>query len=201
MPTNHYDQLYGGVADAFGAEADPLLVEHVGLLDPALPVLDVGAGQGRNALFLARRGFAVDAIDPSPVAVEQLAGRAGAAGLELRARVAGFETFEPLVERYGAVLLLGLLQILTREQIERLRARLEDWTGSGSLLFVTSFTRLDPGFGTSRVVLTHLEPGELPALFPGWSALFFDEGWGPEHTHGEGEPHRHHLARAVLRKG
>jgi len=201
MTTGHFDQLYGRVTDAFGAEADPLLVEHVGLLDQALPVLDVGAGQGRNALFLARRGFAVDAIDPSPVAVEQLAKLARAAGLEIRARVAGFEAFEPIVERYGAVLLLGLLQILTRDQIALLRARLEDWTGSGALLVVTSFTRLDPGFGKSRVVLTHLEPGELPALFPGWSVLLFDEGWGPEHNHGEGEPHRHHLARAVLRRG
>ena len=163
-------------------------------------MLDVGAGQGRNALFLARRGLAVHAIDPSRVAVEQLRAAARAEGLAVSATATGFETFDSPAERYGAVLLFGLLQILTREKIEALEARLHAWTGPGSLLFVTSFTKDDPGYGTSRVVLTHLERGELPGLFPGWSAVFFEEGWGPEHHHGDGKLHRHHLAQAVLRR-
>lgn len=196
----HYDRLYEGVDDAFGAEAEPLLAEHVELLDPALPILDVGSGQGRNALYLARRGLAVDAIDPSEVAVQQLAAAAGREGLELTATTAGFEDFESAVERYGAVLLFGLLQILTGEQIELLLARLGGWTGPGALLFVTTFTTEDPGYGTSRVALTHVEPGALPALFAGWSAVFFEEGWGPEHHHGDGKLQRHHVAQAVLRR-
>jgi cyclopropane fatty-acyl-phospholipid synthase-like methyltransferase len=199
--TDHYDRLYSGVNDAFGARAEPLLVEHVALLDPALPVLDVGAGQGRNALFLARRGLVVDAIDPSRVAVEQLAAAAKAEGLRLTAVAAGFEGFEPTVARYGAVLLFGLLQLLSREQIERLRGRVESWTAAGALLLVTSFTTLDPGHGRSQVVKTHLAPGELPGLFgTGWEATYFDEGWGPEHHHGDGQLQRHHVARAVLRR-
>jgi hypothetical protein len=160
------------------------------------------------------------------VAVDQLLATARAEGLSLSATTTGFEAHEPAVERYGAVLLFGLLQILTREQIEALKARLDTWTVPGSLLFVTSFTKSDPGYqapeqaqhaaagegeggGAGRgvpsrrrqkksVVLTHLERGELPALFPGWSVVFFEEGWGPEHNHGDGELHRHHLAQAVL---
>jgi SAM-dependent methyltransferase len=46
--------------------------------------LDLGCGPGRNALYLASRGFAVDAIDLSPVAIEWAGERAVEAGADVR---------------------------------------------------------------------------------------------------------------------
>jgi 2-polyprenyl-3-methyl-5-hydroxy-6-metoxy-1,4-benzoquinol methylase len=73
-----YNRLYTETADYFGnaPEASLVLCDH--LLDRARPVLDVGCGQGRNAVYLARLGITVHAFDPSPVAIEQLR-RGGAA--------------------------------------------------------------------------------------------------------------------------
>ncbi|RIL11074.1 class I SAM-dependent methyltransferase [bacterium] len=51
---------------------------------PALPVgraLDLGCGFGRAALFLARLGWHVDAVDFVPAAIEEARARARAAGL------------------------------------------------------------------------------------------------------------------------
>ncbi len=45
------------------------LVEHVDLL-PEGSVLDVATGRGRNAVYLARRGFEVEGIDISPEALD-----------------------------------------------------------------------------------------------------------------------------------
>lgn len=51
---------------------EPLLVEFVtaGGVTPA-PTLEVGAGTGTNAIWLAQRGFDVLGVDVSPLAVEQ----------------------------------------------------------------------------------------------------------------------------------
>lgn len=46
--------------------------------------LDLGCGPGRNALFLAARGFEVDAVDLSPSAVAWAEERAREAGAEVR---------------------------------------------------------------------------------------------------------------------
>ncbi|MCB2413958.1 class I SAM-dependent methyltransferase [Demequina sp. TTPB684] len=46
--------------------------------------LDLGSGPGRNALFLAERGFSVEAIDLSPEAVAWGRERAQARGLDVR---------------------------------------------------------------------------------------------------------------------
>src|SRR5579872_3551594 len=46
--------------------------------------LDLGCGPGRNAVYLASRGFAVDAVDLSPVAVAWGRERTDAAGVDVR---------------------------------------------------------------------------------------------------------------------
>ncbi|MBR8641390.1 class I SAM-dependent methyltransferase [Streptomyces tuirus] len=44
--------------------------------------LDLGCGPGRNALYLAERGFEVDAVDLAPAAVDWAGERARAAGVQ-----------------------------------------------------------------------------------------------------------------------
>ncbi len=53
--------------------------------DPAAaPVLDIGAGTGRNSLALARRGHPVDAVEMTPKFAEILRGEAAAESLPVR---------------------------------------------------------------------------------------------------------------------
>jgi SAM-dependent methyltransferase len=47
------------------------------------PILDIGAGTGRNALALARRGHPVDAVELTPAFAEQIAAQAVAEGLQV----------------------------------------------------------------------------------------------------------------------
>lgn len=95
----------------FGAHADARLVAlFPELAEPAhCPVLDLGAGLGRNALALARRGHPVDAIDITPAFVEELTRAAAAEQLPITARVG--DALAPGPEpsaRYGLVLAAGL---------------------------------------------------------------------------------------------
>jgi SAM-dependent methyltransferase len=55
-------------------EASPLVVAHAGLALPG-KALDIAAGQGRNALYLARTGFRVEAVDISETALSHMSGK------------------------------------------------------------------------------------------------------------------------------
>ncbi len=48
------------------------------------PALELGCGTGRNAVWLAQRGFDVTALDISPLAVERARQRAATAGVNVR---------------------------------------------------------------------------------------------------------------------
>jgi SAM-dependent methyltransferase len=69
----------------FVAKPDESLVSYLdrGLLAPGR-ALDLGCGPGRNALHLASRGFAVDAVDLSPAAIAWAEDRARGAGADVR---------------------------------------------------------------------------------------------------------------------
>src|SRR5689334_10800703 len=66
----------------------PLLVEVADRLAPGR-ALDLACGAGRNAIYLARLGWRVTAIDASATAIRRL--REAAAGLPAEARVADIE--------------------------------------------------------------------------------------------------------------
>jgi SAM-dependent methyltransferase len=73
------------------------------------PVLELGAGTGRVALHLARRGHRVVAVERDPSLAAELARRAAAAGLELEVIVA--DARELSLDR-GFELILAAMQFL-----------------------------------------------------------------------------------------
>lgn len=70
----------------FGSHADAKLLEVAkSLSDPERsPILDVGAGTGRNSFPLARQSFPVDAVELTPVFAEQMLAIALAENLPVR---------------------------------------------------------------------------------------------------------------------
>lgn len=71
-------------------EPEPLLIEFVtsGGVTPT-STLEIGAGTGTNAIWMAERGFEVLGVDVSPLAVER--GRAKIEGRALRCRFAALD--------------------------------------------------------------------------------------------------------------
>ena len=85
---------------------------------PPVPVIDLGCGQGTQALRLARRGYQVTALDASAELLDRLERDLAAEPAEVRARVRvqrGLIEHWPErsgVSRFGAVLCHGVLMYL-----------------------------------------------------------------------------------------
>lgn len=87
-----WDRRYGALDYAYGTEPNTFVAECSVHLPPG-PVLCLGEGEGRNAVFLARRGHAVTAVDQSAVGLAKaraLAARHGVALTTVAADLAGF---------------------------------------------------------------------------------------------------------------
>ncbi len=67
-----YDKTYTNIKNMFGEEPEKTLIKFINKIDKFKPVLDIGAGQGSNSVYLASNGFSVDAVDPSGVAILKL---------------------------------------------------------------------------------------------------------------------------------
>jgi SAM-dependent methyltransferase len=203
-----YNDIYRKTPEYFGAEPAELLIANYHLIEKTKPVLDLGAGQGRNSIFIARQGYGVDAVEPSRVGVDIISEMAAREKLKIRTYCSRFEDFVPADIPYGAIMLFGLIQLLI--------AKIKRWTSPGDLILLSAFTTDDPRYEPNAAEMeavghnsfrtsggeyrTFLEPGEILTLFRDFQAVYHWEGMGPEHHHGGKAPHRHATVNAIFKR-
>ncbi|WP_182353059.1 class I SAM-dependent methyltransferase [Flaviflexus huanghaiensis] len=78
-----WDARYGSSRPVWSGSPNPLLMETAQERIPGV-ALDIGAGEGADAIWLAERGWTVHAVDLSSVALASAASHAEAAGVEER---------------------------------------------------------------------------------------------------------------------
>jgi cyclopropane fatty-acyl-phospholipid synthase-like methyltransferase len=211
-----FDEQYSSTADYFGGEMTRFLERHLEIIDRTKPVLDVGAGQGRNALGLARYGYTVHALEPSIVGIRQIEERSRELGLDIRTIHASVQDFDPSPGIYETILLMGLFPCLPRPEIYDLVPRIDGWLTERGKVVVLAHLTSDPGMqriaetwtridgdsyrSDAGEFRTYLKPGEVLSLFPGYAPLYYWEGLGPEHRHGDSPVERHAGVKAILQK-
>lgn len=89
-----WDQRYSEDGFAYGKEANDFLKSEFKAFKAGGDILCIAEGEGRNALFLASRGFNVTAMDLSDVGMQKAQERARNEGLKLTTIVANLETFD-----------------------------------------------------------------------------------------------------------
>lgn len=92
----------------FGVEPDARIwaLANEAVVPADCPVLDIGAGTGRNALALARRGHPVDAVEMTPKFADTIRKEADGAGLDVRVIQRDvFATDADLRRDYGMIIL------------------------------------------------------------------------------------------------
>lgn len=210
-----FDEIYETEPHYFGREPSRLVARFYPLIPSGARVLDIGIGQGRNAVFLARHGRAVVGVDTSRPGLEAVKEVAEVEGLDIDLRHGDIMEFDPRGATFDAVLAQGIVPLLRRSSLDLLFQRIDDWTRPGGLVFVTAYLTRDVRYGECLKsweaiernsfrkdgrIRTFLEPGEILTLLSGYRTLYFDESLGPEHRHGDRPAERHYLAQCLARK-
>ncbi|MUM23214.1 class I SAM-dependent methyltransferase [Mycobacterium sp. CBMA271] len=84
-----WDGLYASKAEFFSGEPNFSLMEEVREVPPGGKALDVGCGEGADAVWLALQGWAVTGLDVSQVALDRAAARSIHAGVQVQWVCAG----------------------------------------------------------------------------------------------------------------
>jgi tellurite methyltransferase len=171
----HYDALYLETDHAFGEEGQPQsLVAHLPQHLKCGVVLDLGAGQGRNSLWLAKLGFQVEAVDISQIAVNLMNQIAAAENLPLRAVKS--DAREQLRSSYDAVISTYLLHHMNRNDGRRLLAQIRLHTNPSGFNVIACFTTDGALFHhDSRRDLCYLGKGELRTMYRDWDIYEYEE--------------------------
>ena len=150
----HWGATFAANPDMYGADpAEPALAAAERFTNiHAHRVLELGAGQGRDTLFFADRGFHVVALDYAPVTLGTIATKAAAAGLAPRVSVVHHDVRDPLPfaddtfdAHYSHML---FCMALSTPELVRLAAEIRRVLRPGGLAVYTVRHRDDAHFGT-----------------------------------------------------
>jgi len=132
-----WDDRYGSADQLWSGRPNSQLVDQLAGLPPG-DALDVGSGEGADAIWLALQGWTVTAVDISAVALERAAGHAARCGAEIAGRIswqqADLLSWDPGDQRYDLV--SALFMYLPEAQIESLHRRLAAAVRPGGTLLI-----------------------------------------------------------------
>jgi tellurite methyltransferase len=135
--------------------------------------LDLGCGEGRDAVYFARHGFSVTAVDGSEIALGKARRLADEASVSF-AHVLHCDAREvPLDARYDIVHAHNSLQFLGAECVDLLH-RLQQTSPSGGLHAISAFTNETESLA-GRGDLYRFDRNELKFHYRGWRLLFYGE--------------------------
>ena len=165
---SHWDTRYGARAERPPRRAS-LFLENVLEQLPVGRALDVACGDGRNALALAERGFAVDGMDLSRVALEQLKRFFHERRLDARVVQCNLEDFPLPQNLYDVVLNVRYLQ---RAALPSLKRAVRE----GGVVVFETFLREQASIGHPRNPDFLLERGELARALGDFELIVREEG-------------------------
>ena len=139
-----WDERYSIAEYLYGTEPNDFLVAQAGSLQG--PVLSIGEGEGRNAVYLASRGLDVLGVDGSAVGLAKARALADARGVSIRTQVADLADFDPEPGRYGAI--ISIFAHLPSPLRNRLYPRLERALKPGGVLVLEAYTPAQLAYDT-----------------------------------------------------
>jgi len=164
---DRWDRRYSAPDLVWGAEPNRRLVDEVGALPPGR-ALDLGGGEGRNAAWLASRGWDVTIVDFSRVGLDRADEMARRQGTTLTAVHADLADYAPPGAAFDLVLILYLQ--VPEQTLDRVLHRAAGALAPGGTLLLIGHDRenLARGFGGPQDPATLQSPEQVvAALGPG----------------------------------
>ncbi len=167
---HNWDKKFNMNTYVFGKSPAQFLSENVNYITSKSTVLDMGMGEGRNAVYLAEQGHLVTGIDISSVASKKALMLAKERNVNIKTIVADLKTYDFKADSFDVILCFYYVD-------RSLNNKIYKWLKPGGLLIYESYTnsqlkvkgheKTDPSY--------LLKPQELLTLFPKMRVLKYEE--------------------------
>jgi SAM-dependent methyltransferase len=162
--------------------------------------LDIGAGEGADAIRLALRGYAVDAVELSAVAAAKIKHFAEQAGVEVNVTVADAQHYIP-DGLYDVVVCNGVLHYIKDKDL--VISRMQEATRDGGINVISLWSSYTPVPECHEFVPVYsdAEDGLVTSRYEAWPKEFiYFERDKPEAAHSDLPPHRHSHIKFIAKK-
>ena len=167
-----WDQKNARSTFIYGKSPAPFLAENYHYIPFQSSVLDMGMGEGRNAVFMAQKGYNVTGVDLSSVAVKKSYLLAQEFGVKIKGVVASLKDYKIPPSSFDAIICFYWVD---RSMVDKIK----NWLKPGGILIYEAYTiREKEKLKSRKGILNadhYLKEQELFKLFPGMRILKYEE--------------------------
>jgi 2-polyprenyl-3-methyl-5-hydroxy-6-metoxy-1,4-benzoquinol methylase len=169
------------------------------LKQPEMRVLDLGAGEGIDAIRLARLGCEVDAVEGSAIGAEKIQKFAREAGVRLNVVHADARNFAP-TDKYDIVICSGLLHYIEDKEVLLQKIQQATKVGGYNLMFLFSSYTAVPTCHNIVDIYCDDENGVVTSSYQSWHGHRFLEHHKLETAHCDFPEHYHSYIKILAQK-
>jgi len=202
---NPYDQRYSGQEFYWGKTPSAMCDRVIEIIRPSSDyrpkLLDLGCGEGRNAVYFAKHGFDVVGLDVSLPGLEKTKNYADEDGVHIETIHADIVNYE-IKDTYDVIFSTGTLHYLPRRvRIQRFQNYKNSTSPNGinvlSVFVEKPFIPRAPD--AENLQHARYRSGELMSYYWDWEILYcIEEIWD---CMSGGVPHKHTSNRIIARRG
>ena len=198
---NLYDRRYDQDEYYWGVKPSSTCFKVLELIPPDRPLtlLDVGCGEGRNAVFFAGQGYAVTAFDTSIPGIEKTLRLADKAEVSLNAFTADINDFR-LTDTFDIIFSTGVLQYIPEDLRSEILGNYRQFTSPEGVNAMSVFVEKPFIASAPDAEKTSHKwiSGELLTHYCDWKIEFTTEEVFD--CHSSGVWHQHAICRVIARR-
>ncbi len=196
-----YEEKYKSKINFFGLKPSPLCFKILWTMPfgQKIKLLDLGCGEGRNAIFFAKNGYEVTAFDLAKMGVEKTMKNAKKAGVKINVFQADMNEYR-LKEKFDVIFSIGALHYIKPQLRKDVLDNYRDFTVDGglnvhSVILQKPFIPRAPD-AEDTAHLWH--SGDLFSYFSDWQIDLCEEEIFD--CNSSGVPHKHAVNRIIAKK-
>ena len=197
----NYEKWYEGDDYYWGLEPGKFLDELIRLCPPSVgkTVLDIGCGEGKDAVYMAEKGYDVTAFDLTENGIRKTKALAENRNVAIAAYVDDINSFET-EKRFDIIYSTGTVQYLSDRNKKAFFEKIQKITKPDGIVFINVFVEkpfleLPPDWDKEEKMW---RSGELFTYFADWKTERIDEVIFEDRS--SGVPHFHCIDTIVCRK-
>lgn len=175
------------------------IVDMAKILSYGAEVLDIGTGEGRNAIFVADKGLKVDAFDMLPNGIKKLNYISEKLGVNVNSFVCNIVDYQ-YPKKYDLIIAHGVLQFINIELRNKCISDMKEHTKLGGYNIIVIFTDVEKiPEDLAEAMVGVFQEGEIKEYYNDWeivdyqSYIFRDE-------HVNGIKHTHSVNKLIVKK-
>jgi tellurite methyltransferase len=182
----------------WGSKADKVVVKSIKYIK-GKEVLDLGTGEGKNAIYLTRKGFSVLGVDYSLVGLSRMRKRLKELDIKVKIKRISLVEFS-YPRKYSAIFAINTLEFIERKELKHTVNSMKANTLEEGINVIKTITVNDPQY-KKRKDRIFLKLGELKKYYEDWEIIHYREYVGELEKHTkDNKLHRHAVAEVIARK-